>query len=82
MPFKTTTLGLFGAAVGALTALMTTTAHVNAATVAELDNVMQTQDYADLLAPVPNAVAILRADDLTSGSTQANDKNSDFQHAQ
>ena len=49
---KTTTLGLVGATVSALTALITSTARVDATTLNQLNDVMQTRGYADLLEPV------------------------------
>ena len=71
---KTTTLGLVGATVSALTALITSTARVDATTLNQLNDVMQTRGYADLLEPVPNAVAMLTADDLTKSDDRANDE--------
>lgn len=65
------TFGLAGAIFGAL---MTSHAQAAQASPEALNSVMQAESYADLLAPIDNAVALLRtSDNIQSGEANSSD---------
>lgn len=65
-----TTVGLLGAVAG-LAALGS--AHAATAPAPDPVEVLQASSYADLLAPIPNAAALLRADDAARAQKSAAD---------
>lgn len=60
---KFSIFGFAGATFGALAALITPHAHAAQASPEALNSVMQAESYADLLAPIDNAAALLRTSD-------------------
>jgi hypothetical protein len=79
MGFKFSTLGLVGATFGA--AALMTSAQASPTPPEDLNSTMQAESYADLLAPIDNAIALLRTAEMSNSADEASNDGATIQLA-